>query len=255
MEVKKVYFLSDAHLGSWAIKHDRQRERRIVSFLESIRPHASAVYLLGDIFDFWHEYKYVVPKGYTRLLGKISELTDSGIDVHFFTGNHDLWCRDYFEKECGMIVHRRQLTTEILGKVFFLAHGDGLNPRDKSYTFLRRVFHNKTCQAAFASLHPRWGMEFGFRWAKHSRLKHEHLEGVPINAENNYMVRFSREYLKTHPDINYFIYGHRHVDFRMPLGPTAEFVVLGEWISRCTYAVFDGRELRLESYLEGESKP
>lgn len=124
--MKNIYFLSDAHLGSLAIPHARTQERRLVNFLDSIKHKADAIYLLGDIFDFWHEYKYVVPKGYTRLLGKISELTDMGVEVHFFTGNHDLWVHDYFEKECGMTIHRQSTTLEIYGKVFYLAHGDGL---------------------------------------------------------------------------------------------------------------------------------
>lgn len=124
--MKNVYFLSDAHLGSLAIEHGRMQERRLVRFLDSIKNKASAVYLLGDMFDFWDEYKYVVPKGYTRFLGKLSELTDMGVEVHFFTGNHDLWTYGYLEEECGVTLHRRATTTEIYGKVFFLAHGDGL---------------------------------------------------------------------------------------------------------------------------------
>lgn len=255
MGQKRVYFLSDAHLGSLAIAHDRMRERRMVRFLDEIKDHASAVYLLGDIFDFWHEYKYVVPKGYTRLLGKISELTDGGVEVHFMTGNHDLWCRDYFEKECGMVLHRGPLTTDILGKVFFLAHGDGLVASQRRYNLLRSVFHNRTCQRLFAAIHPRWGMQFGLEWAKHSRLKHMHQEGCPIDPQRSGLVGFARGYLATHPEINFFIFGHRHVAFEMRLAEQTEMIIVGEWIKSCTYAVFDGEELKMESYLEGETKP
>ena len=170
--MKPVYFLSDAHLGSLAIAHRRTHERRLVNFLDNIKEKAEAVYLLGDIFDFWYEYRTVVPKGYTRLLGKISELTDKGVEVHFFTGNHDLWINDYFEQECGMIVHREiSFTTEIYGKLFYLAHGDGLGAEDKKYKILRRIFHNATCKRLFSALHPRWGVQFGLNWAKHSRMK------------------------------------------------------------------------------------
>ena len=168
---KNVYFLSDAHLGSWAIEHARTQERRLVRFLDSIKEKASAVYLLGDMFDFWNEYRYVVPKGYTRFLGKLSELTDMGVEVHYFTGNHDIWTYGYLEQECGMIVHREPITTEIYGKVFYLAHGDGLGDPDAKFKFLRRMFHNRTCQILLNSFHPRWGMSLGLNWAKKSRLK------------------------------------------------------------------------------------
>ena len=133
--MKNVYFLSDAHLGSRAIEHGRTQERRLVNFLDSIKHKAAAVYLLGDMFDFWYEFRLVVPKGYTRFLGKISELTDMGVEVHFFTGNHDIWCGDYLTKECGVIMHREPLTTEIYGKEFYLAHGDGLGDPDKITSF------------------------------------------------------------------------------------------------------------------------
>ena len=168
---KNIYFLSDAHLGSRAIEHGRTQERRLVNFLDNIKNHAEAVYLLGDMFDFWFEYKTVVPKGFTRFLGKISELTDRGVEVHFFTGNHDMWCGDYLEKECGVILHRKPITVELHGKLFYLAHGDGLGDKDVKFRFLRAVFHNKICQSLFAAVHPRWGVDLGLFWAKHSRLK------------------------------------------------------------------------------------
>ena len=169
--MKNVYFLSDAHLGSRAIEHGRTQERRLVNFLDSIKHKAAAVYLLGDMFDFWYEFRTVVPKGYTRFLGKLSELTDMGVEVHFFTGNHDIWCGDYLTRECGVVIHREPLTTEIYGKEFYLAHGDGLGDPDKKFKLLRTMFHSRTLQTLFSTLHPRWSVEFGLRWAKHSRLK------------------------------------------------------------------------------------
>ena len=162
---KNIYILSDAHLGSLAIDHARTQERRLVRFLDDIKTKAAAVYLLGDMFDFWYEYKYVVPKGYTRVLGKLSELTDMGVEVHFFTGNHDIWAYDYLEKECGVTLHTKPMTTEIYGKTFYLAHGDGLGDHDPKFNFIRRMFHNRTCQRLFSALHPRWGVAFGLTWA------------------------------------------------------------------------------------------
>lgn len=144
--MKNVYFLSDAHLGSRAIEHGRTHERRLVNFLDSIKHQAAAVYLLGDMFDFWYEFRLVVPKGYTRFLGKLSELTDMGVEVHFFIGNHDIWCGDYLTKECGVIVHREPLTVEIYGKEFYLAHGDGLGDPDHKFKLLRRLFTVRPCR-------------------------------------------------------------------------------------------------------------
>lgn len=254
--MKKVYFISDAHLGSLATAHRRTQERRLVRFLDEIKPHAAALYMLGDMFDFWYEYKYVVPKGYTRFLGKISELTDSGVEVHFFIGNHDIWVGDYFERECGMKIHREPLTTEIYGKLFFLAHGDGLGSGDRKFLALRALFHSRVCQRMFSAIHPRWAMWLGLNWAKHSRLKRVDGKEVPfLGAEREPLARFSRGYLATHPEINYFIFGHRHIEIDLNLTPTSRLLVLGEWMSLFTYAVFDGEHLFLENYIEGETKP
>ena len=164
--MKNVYILSDAHLGSLAIDHSRMHERRLVRFLDDIKHKASAIYLLGDMFDFWYEYKYVVPKGFTRFLGKLSELTDMGVEVHYFTGNHDIWMYGYLEEECGVTLHKKPETVDIYGKVFYLAHGDGLGDPDSRFKFIRKVFHNRFCQHLFSSLHPRWGMWFGLEWAR-----------------------------------------------------------------------------------------
>lgn len=253
---KNVYFLSDAHLGSLAIKHRRTQERRLVRFLDSIKDKAAAIYLLGDMFDFWNEYKYVVPKGYTRFLGKLSELTDMGIEIHFFTGNHDLWTYGYLEKECGLIVHHKSITTEIYGKVFLLAHGDGLGDPDRKFKLLSRVFHNSTCQHLFNAIHPRWGMKLGLTWAKHSRLKRADGKEVPYMGEDKeYLVRYTKEYMKDHPNIDFFIYGHRHIELDLMLSHKTRMLILGDWIWQFTYAVFDGEHLYLEQYIEGESQP
>jgi UDP-2,3-diacylglucosamine hydrolase len=253
--MRPIYFLSDAHLGSRAIPHGRMHERRLVNFLDSIKHKAAAIYMLGDMFDFWYEYKMVVPRGYTRFLGKISELTDMGVEVHFFIGNHDIWCSDYLEKECGMILHRQPLTTEIYGREFYLAHGDGLGDSDKKFKFLRAMFHNRFLQKAFSNIHPRWSIDFGLSWAKHSRLKHDN-EGDPeyLGEQNEHLVIYSKEYLQTHPEINFFIYGHRHIELDLMLSKTSRILILGDWIKLFSYAVFDGENLFLENYIEGETQ-
>lgn len=252
--MKKVYFLSDAHLGSRGIPHGRTQERRLVNFLDSIKDKASAIYLLGDMFDFWYEFKTVVPKGYTRFLGKISELTDAGVEVHFFIGNHDIWCSDYFEKECGMILHRQPLTCEIFGKVFFMAHGDGLGDSDRKFKFLRAVFHNKLLQTLFSMLHPRWSIDLGLTWAKHSRMKRLDGKEPPYMGEHKeYLVLYAKEYLHSHPDVNFFIFGHRHIELDLMLSRTARILILGDWISQFTYAEFDGEQLLLSNFIEGET--
>ena len=251
-----IYFLSDAHLGSRAIEHGRTQERRLVRFLDSIKHKADAVYLLGDLFDFWYEYRLVVPKGFTRFLGKISELTDLGVEVHFFTGNHDIWCGDYLTRECGVIIHRQPLTTEIYGQVFYLAHGDGLGDDDRGFHLLRAMFHSRTLQQLFSAIHPRWGVEFGLRWARHSRLKREGGQEPPYQGENQEpLVVYTKQYLKTHPNVNFFIYGHRHIELDLMLTPSARVILLGDWITQFTYAAFDGNHLFLENYIEGETQP
>ena len=252
---KKIYFLSDAHLGSWALEHRRTHERRLVNFLDEIKHEAAAVYLLGDIFDYWYEYKYVVPKGYTRLLGKISELTDRGVEVHFFTGNHDIWCKDYFVEECGMVMHREPITIDLYGKEFYLAHGDGLGDESRNFKMLRAMFHSHTLQTLFSAIHPRWTVKLGLTWAKHSRLKREGgKEPDYMGEEREPLIRYTKEYLKTHPDINYFIYGHRHIMLDMMLTRQARIIIVGDWIKYFSYAVFDGNELVIDQYVEGDKE-
>jgi len=253
--MKQIYFLSDAHLGSWAIEHRRMHERRLVRFLDSIKNKAAAVYLLGDMFDFWYEYKFVVPKGFTRFLGKLSELTDMGVEVHYFTGNHDIWAFDYLERECGVILHKKPLTTEIYGKIFYLAHGDGLGDKDKKFKLIRSVFHNRTCQHLFSAIHPRWGMAFGLSWAKQSRLKRPNGEEPPYMGEDREaLILYTKKYMQGHPNVDYFIYGHRHIEVDLQLSKKARVIILGDWINQFSYAVWDGEHLFMSQYIEGESK-
>ena len=253
--MKSIYFLSDAHLGSRAIAHSRTQERRVVNFLDSIKHKAAAVYLLGDMFDFWYEFRLVVPKGYTRFLGKLSELTDLGVEVHFFIGNHDIWCGDYLTRECGVILHRKPMTVELYGKEFYLAHGDGLGDNDKKFKLLRAMFHSRTLQTLFSCIHPRWSVELGLNWAKHSRLKRIDGKEPEYQGEaNEPLVCYAKEYSKTHPEINYYIFGHRHIELDLMLSSTSRVLILGDWINLFSYAVYDGENLFLENYIEGETR-
>jgi len=273
-----VYFISDAHLGSRAIKHKRTQERRLVNFLDQIKDKADAVYMLGDMFDFWFEYKDVVPKGFTRFLGKISELTDNGVEVHYFTGNHDMWTDDYLEKECGVILHRGPLTCEIDGKEFYIAHGDGLDYRDNNWKtkFMFACFHNKLLRRMAKMIHPHWFMNFGLEWAKRSRLKHSlqekegdfenvtsivGYESAATNGELPYqgedkegLVLYAKDYLKNHPNINYFLFGHRHIELDLMLSRSTRLLLMGEWISLFTYAVWDGQNMFVDNFVEGETQ-
>ncbi|MCR5270844.1 MAG: UDP-2,3-diacylglucosamine diphosphatase [Prevotella sp.] len=252
--MKSIYFLSDAHLGSWALDHRRMQERRLVRFLDSIKDKAAAIYLLGDMFDFWYEYKFVVPRGYTRFLGKLSELTDMGVEVHFFTGNHDIWAFDYLERECGVILHKQPITVELYGKIFYLAHGDGLGDPDKKFKFIRALFHNRLCQQLFSAIHPRWGIWFGQTWAKHSRLKRPNGEEPPYMGEDReHLILYTKEYMKTHPNVDVFIYGHRHIEVDLQVSKKVRTIILGDWISQFSYVVYDGDHLFMQQYIEGES--
>lgn len=247
--VKKTFFISDAHLGSWAIADNRQQELRLVHFLDSIKDEASAIYMLGDMFDFWHEYRYAVPKGFTRFLGKLSELTDKGIDIHFITGNHDLWMKDYLHNECGVTIHQEKIIKLSLNdKCFYLSHGDALNRKDYSYLALRFIFRNRICQKLFASLHPRWGLKWGYLWARHSRRKHIKNEGFYIPEDKDDTLAFVRQFAQKHPDTDYFIIGHRHIDQQNSLPNGGKFIILGDWITKFTVASFDGNELYIYHY-------
>ena len=245
--MKPIYFLSDAHLGSKALQHTRQQERRLVRFLDEIKTKAEAVYLLGDMFDFWFEYRTVVPRGFTRFLGKISELTDYGVEVHYFTGNHDLWTWDYLTEECGVILHRQPVT---------ISHGDGLGDPDPKFRVIRSIFHNPVCQWLFRWLHPDLGMRFGLAWACHSRMAHGDGGDPPyLGEDKEHLVLFAKQYLAEHPDINYFLFGHRHIELDLMLSHQCRMLILGDWISQFTYAVFDGQTLRIDNYIEGDTKP
>ena len=179
-----------------------------------------------------------------------------GVEVHFFTGNHDIWAYSYLEEECGVIMHRKPITTDIYGKVFYLAHGDGLGDPDIKFKLLRRMFHNTICQRLFSAIHPRWSMWLGLTWAKHSRMKRINGEEPPYMGENKeHLVLDAKQYMKSHPNVDVFIFGHRHIELDLNLSKNVRMMILGDWISQFTYVVFDGDHLLLEEYEEGLSQP
>jgi UDP-2,3-diacylglucosamine hydrolase len=252
-----VYFISDAHLGSRAFEHKRTQERKLVRFLDKIKDKADAIYLLGDMFDFWFEYKEVVPKGYTRFLGKLSELTDNGVEVHYFIGNHDMWMGDYLEKECGVFLHHEPCLLEIYGKEFYMAHGHTMdvNKDDTMTKIMLWCFQNKFLQRMARMIHPHWFINFGLNWAKHSRDKRAASGEDPYRGEENEnLIAFAKKYLAEHPTVNYFIFGHRHIELDLMLSHDCRMMILGEWFSLFTYVSFDGKNIVMGNYIEGETE-
>jgi UDP-2,3-diacylglucosamine hydrolase len=246
----KLYFASDFHLGSGGYSQSRAREDRLVRWLDSIKHDAAEVFLMGDIFDFWFEYHTVVPKGYIRFLGKLAELSDAGIKLYFFKGNHDMWMFDYFEKELNATIVSDQLVIERSGKKFFLHHGDGLGAGDTSYKILKKIFRSKLCQWLFARIHPNLGVGVANYWSSHSRIANENKDN-PKPGQQEWLVTYSRDVLKT-SFYNYFIFGHRHLPLDIRLNDDSRYVNLGEWINACSFAVFDGEDVSL-CFFEGES--
>lgn len=245
-ERNKIYFASDFHLGSFPQEHSRKREKLIVSWLESIKKDAKELFLVGDIFDFWFEYQTVVPKGYIRFLGKLAELSDMGIKITLFKGNHDMWMFGYLQEELGATIIDNELEIERNGKRFYIHHGDGLGPGDKKYKFLKKIFRSSFCQWLFARLHPNLGIGIATKWSKHSRLANNEDEKF-LGRDKEWLIQYAETVLAQKP-IDYFVFGHRHLPYQLDLSPTAEIVNLGEWINYHTYAVWDGQTLTLEKW-------
>jgi UDP-2,3-diacylglucosamine hydrolase len=250
---KKVYFLSDFHLGAPNPAASLEREKKIVSFLESIRHDAHMIFLVGDLFDFWYEYKGVVPKGHVRILGKLADLTDAGIIIHFFVGNHDMWMKDYFQKELNIPVYFEPRDFELNGKAFHIGHGDGLGPGDKGYKAMKKVFRNPACQWMFGMLPPRVGIGLANYFSRKSRAATGSAEEVFLGEENEWLISYAKDVLKE-KNIEFFVFGHRHLPIDFRLTNKSRYVNLGDWIRYCTYAVFDGDQLSLHSYTGQEHK-
>jgi len=244
---KKVYFASDFHLGIPDRATSLERERRLCAWLDEISADAAALYLVGDLFDTWFEYKNVIPKGFTRFLGKLAELSDKGLPIVAFTGNHDLWMRGYFQEELNIPVHHEPIIEEYNGKKFFIAHGDGLGPGDHGYKVLKKVLRSEVSQWLYRRVHPDTGVGLA-GWFSRLGPKHADTPEKPfLGPEKEWLVQFSLDTLKTQ-HIDYFIFGHRHIAIDYPLNDKSRYVNLGDWIRYDSYAVFDGGELALKYY-------
>jgi UDP-2,3-diacylglucosamine hydrolase len=244
---KKVYFLSDFHLGAPDAVSSLQREKLVVQFLNSIKADAAAIFIVGDMFDFWYEYKKVVPKGYVRLLGTLAQLTDSGIPVHFFVGNHDMWMRNYLQQELNIPVYFEPQAFEFNGKKFLIGHGDGLGPGDRGYKFLKKVFRNKICQGLFGILPPYIGMGMADYFSRKSRAATGQSEEVFLGEDKEWLIIYCKEILQQQ-HYDYFVFGHRHLPIDFVLPANSRYINLGDWIRYCSYAVFDGQQLELKYY-------
>lgn len=242
----RIYFASDLHLGVPNREKSLEREKLFVKWLDEIKKDATAIFLVGDVFDFWFEYKKAVPKGYVRLLGKLAEIRDTGIDIHFFTGNHDMWVFDYLEKEIDLKIYREPQEIIFNNKTFFIGHGDGLGPKDKGYKFLKNIFSNKLCQWLFARIHPNLGISIAEYWSKNSRIANGQKDET-FHGDNEWLTQFCKETLKT-KKVDYFIFGHRHLPLEIDLGNDSHYINLGEWVNYKSYAVFDGNKLELKYY-------
>jgi len=250
---KKIFFLSDFHLGAPDFASSIEREKIIVRFLSEIKKDAAEIFLVGDLFDFWYEYRKVVPKGYTRLLGKLAELSDAGISLHFFAGNHDMWIKNYFQQELKITVYFEPQEFERFGKKILVGHGDGLGPGDKGYKFLKTIFRNPTCQWLFGILPPFIGMGLAHYFSRQSRAQSGITEEVFLGEEKEWLICYCREVLQR-KFYHYLIFGHRHLAIDYRLTGSSRYINLGDWIQYFTYAVLDESGLQLTSYLNKEEK-
>lgn len=243
-ENKKIYFASDNHLGVPSLEKSHERERKFVQWLDQIKADAGAIFLLGDLFDFWFEYKTVVPKGFVRVLGKLAEISDSGIPIYFFVGNHDLWMNDYFHKELNIKVFHKPLEFECNEKRFLVGHGDGLGPNDKGYKRMKKVFTNPFCQRLFRCLHP----DIGVRLAQYLSVKNKFISGKDdvkfLGKDKEWLVQYCKRKLET-KHYDFFLFGHRHLPMEIKLKENVTYLNTGDWIHYFTYAVFDGSTVTL----------
>jgi UDP-2,3-diacylglucosamine hydrolase len=248
---KHIYFISDLHLGMYPREKSLHREKLVVQWLEEIKDHATELWMLGDIFDYWFEYSKVVPRGFTRFLGKLASLSDAGVQIHLIPGNHDIWVFNYLKEEIGLQVHRESLIQSWNNHTFFLGHGDGLHKGDYSYRMLQKIFKNRLMQWLYARIHPNGSVSFAHWWSKQSRMR-EGAFKVYQGAEKEHQIQFARKYIKTHPEIELFVFGHRHIPFDIRIAENSRVICLGDWIGNFTYGVFDGQQFQLKKYLEDQ---
>jgi len=244
---KKIYFASDQHFGVPTLEKSHERERLFVKWLEMAEKDAEHIFLLGDLFDFWFEYKSVVPRGYTRVLGKIAQITDKGIPVSFFVGNHDLWMWDYFKEELGVNVYHKPRVFDFFGKKFFLGHGDGLGPYDKGFKRMKKVFTNPLAQWLFARVHPNFAVGVANFFSKRSRLANGDSDQVFMGKDKEWLIKYAERKLETQ-NIDFFLFGHRHLTMDIELSKGARYVNTGEWVTKSSYAVFEKGKLLLKEF-------
>lgn len=250
---KHIYFLSDFHLGAPNAAASLQREKLIVQFLEEIKDQTAALFIVGDMFDFWYEYKKVVPRGYVRLLGKLAEFTDAAIPVHFFVGNHDMWMNNYLQTELNIPVYFEPKEFQFNNKTFYIGHGDGLGPGDGGYKALKKVFRNPLCQWLFGLVPPQIGIGLADYFSKKSRAQTGTSEEVFLGEEREWLITHCKEVL-AQKKVDYFVFGHRHLPIDFRLSPESRYINLGDWITYFTYAQFDGTNVELKSYAGQEAK-
>jgi len=246
---KKVYFSSDNHLGAPTMEQSYPREKKFVAWLDTIKQDAAAIFLLGDLFDFWIDYKTVVPKGFTRTLGKLAELSDAGIPIYFFVGNHDLWMNGYFEEELNIPVFHEPQQFTINDTSFFIGHGDGLGPGDKGYKRMKKVFTNPFCKWIFRWLHPDLGVKLGQYLSVKNKMISGDEDTTFLGEENEWLVQYAKRKLET-KHYDYFVFGHRHLPLEISLDKNSQYTNLGDWITYYTYGEFDGSKLILKTFKE-----
>ena len=249
---KNLYFASDIHLGAGGQASSRQREDRFIRWLDRIKDDVAELFLMGDVFDFWFEYKTVVPKGYVRFLGKLAQLSDAGVKLYLFKGNHDMWMFDYFKTELNATIISNELVIERNGKKFYLHHGDGLGPGDNKYKFLKKIFRSKLCQWLFARLHPNLGIGIANAWSHNSKLVNAKIGEEKLHPKE-WIEIYSNEVLQTQY-FDYMVYGHRHKPMDVQLTGKSRYINLGDWVSYFTYAVFDGNTLELKYFKEPDAE-
>ena len=251
---KNIYIVSDLHLGAPDYESSLKREKRFVQWLESIENETDTLYLVGDVFDFWFEYRKTVPQGFLRILGKLAMMADNGIKIHLFSGNHDLWYGEYLQREIGAKIHREAYTVTHFGKKYFIAHGDGLGPGDYGYKFIKKIFTNPVCQWLFRRLHPDTGISLANFFSRLSASFSKTEKEPEFYGENEHLIIFSREVLNKNPDYDYFIFGHRHILKSYPLSDNAICIYLGDWLNYFSFVEISQNNTKILTYTQKMKK-
>jgi UDP-2,3-diacylglucosamine hydrolase len=242
----KIYFASDFHLGVPDKESSLEREKAVVRWLDMVAQDAEQIFLLGDVFDYWWEFKHVVPRGYTRLMGKLAELTDNGLPIHFFIGNHDIWTFGYLEEELGMKVYRKPVQIELQGKKMYIGHGDGLGPGEWDYKIMKAVFHHRLSHWIWSRFHPNFSVGLGQYFSRRSRMAHSEGDQA-FHGDNEYLTQFAKSVLEK-DYFDYFVFGHRHLPLEIELGGGSKYINLGEWVNERSFGVMEGGILKLDSF-------